>query len=230
MEISPNLVLGKRAEVFFAEAIKQSSTYEVIAQNLQLIHENQTLGEFDFFLKEKSTQQLIHTELVYKFYVYDPSFENELDRWIGPNRKDTLLKKVEHLKSHQFPLLYREESTTLIQQQEIELGKIEQQVCFLANLFVPKSLLQHQFEFINNDCILGYWLHEHEFTEAEYGEFQFYSPKKPDWPVEPQHHQDWKSFHEILKDAKYLLQHQKAALIWMKKDEYTFERFFVVWW
>ena len=56
--------MGKRAEVFFAEAIQQSSTYEVIAQNLQLIHEKQTLGEFDFFLKENTTQQQAQTELV----------------------------------------------------------------------------------------------------------------------------------------------------------------------
>ena len=222
--------MGKRAEVFFAEAIQQSSTYEVIAQNLQLIHEKQTLGEFDFFLKEKSTQQLIHTELVYKFYVYDPKFENELDRWIGPNRKDTLLKKVEHLKSHQFPLLFREESKDLLQQQEINLQQIKQQVCFLANLFVPKKLFNLSFDGVNNACISGYWLHKHDFTEAEYGNFQFYSPKKADWPLQPKHHQDWKSYTEILKNVNNLLQHKKSAFIWLKKDSLTFERFFVVWW
>ena len=224
------MVLGKRAELFFAEAIRQSSDYDLIAQNLQLIHNKQTLGEFDFFLKEQATQQSLHVELVYKFYVYDPSFKQELDRWIGPNRKDSLLKKIKHVKSHQFPLLFREESQELLQQRGIELEKIQQQVCFLAHLFVPKSLFHQQFKLVNKHCISGYWLHEHEFTETEYGEFQFYSPKKPDWPIQPQHHQDWKSFPEILADVNHLLGHQKAALIWMKKDEHTFERFFVVWW
>ena len=110
------MVLGKRAEIFFAEAIRQSSHYDLIAQNLQLIHNKQTLGEFDFFLKEQNTQQSLHVELVYKFYVYDSSFKQQLDRWIGPNRKDSLLKKIEHIKSHQFPLLFREESQELLQQ------------------------------------------------------------------------------------------------------------------
>ncbi|MBW2961574.1 DUF1853 family protein [Mesonia aestuariivivens] len=230
IEIPPNLVLGKRAELFFAEAIRQSSNYDLIAQNLQLIHDKQTLGEFDFFLNEINTNQTIHVELVYKFYVYDLNFENELDRWIGPNRKDTLLKKIDRLKSHQLQLLYKKESKSLLKEHKIELDKTEQQVCFLANLFVPKSLLNHQFKQINNSCILGYWLHENEFSQEEYGSFEFYSPKKPDWPVEPQHHQNWKSYAEILHEVKYLLQHQKAALMWMKKDEQTYERFFIVWW
>jgi hypothetical protein len=230
LEIPKNLVLGKRAEIFFAEAIKQSSRFQIIAHNLQVIQHKKTFGEFDFFLKDKVRNKPIHVELVYKFYVYDPSFNNELDRWIGPNRKDTLVKKMERLKNHQLPLLYKKESEFILKKYNLPPEKMEQQVCFLANLFVPRHLLQHKFSFINPSAIIGYWLKKSEFTEAEYGKYSFYSPKKPDWPVHPKLNNNWKSFEAILEEVNFLFQHQKATFLWMKKNEHTYERFFVVWW
>lgn len=230
LEIPPNLVLGKRAELFFAEAIKQSSHYQLIAHNLQVIQHKKTFGEFDFFLKEEVRNLPIHLELVYKFYVYDPNFESELDRWIGPNRKDTLLRKIERLKNHQLPLLYKKESDFILKKYNLQPEKIEQQVCFLANLFVPKNMLQEKFNYINPSAIVGYWLKKYEFNEAGYGSYSFYSPKKPNWPVDPQFNNNWKSFEAILEEVNFLFQHQKAAFLWMKKDKHTYERFFVVWW
>lgn len=223
-------MLGKRAELFFAEAIKQSSTFELLASNLQIIHEKRTLGEFDFFLKDVKRNQIIHVELVYKFYIFDPDFKNELEGWIGPNRRDTFLKKINHLKTHQLPLLYQEESSQVLSKLNLNAHKIEQQVCFLANLFVPKHRINQEFCEINNKAIVGYWIKKNEFLTNEYQPHQFYSPKKANWPVEPQYHTEWKSFNEILEQIEVLFQHQKAALLWMKKDNFTFERFFVVWW
>ncbi len=162
--------------------------------------------------------------------MYDPSIENELNRWIGPNRKDSLVRKINHLKNHQLPLLFREESLASLKELKLSPKKIEQKVCFKANLFVPKKLQHSSFSYINQNCIVGFWLHLNEFSAEEYAGFQFYSPKKKDWSIEPTNHHEWKNYTEINKEINYLFQHKKAALLWMKKDEHTFERFFVVWW
>ncbi|UJH91562.1 DUF1853 family protein [Antarcticibacterium sp. 1MA-6-2] len=146
-------VLGKRAETFFEHAVKSSNHYKILASRVQIIEEKITLGELDFLLKDQETNQTIHVELVYKFYIYDPSFPKEMQRWIGPNRRDSLLLKINKLKNHQLPLLYQNKSKATLQELWIDTENIEQKVFFPANLFVPKHLLETSFPFINNECI-----------------------------------------------------------------------------
>lgn len=230
LQIPEKLVLGKRAEHFFAQAIQSSSNYELLAQNLQVIEDKKTWGEFDFFIKDLHQKQKIHVELVYKFYVYDPSFDEEMQRWIGPNRKDSLLRKVKRLKNHQLPLLFQQEAQETLDHHGLDPTEFQQQVCFKANLFIPKHLENHSFPKINSACIAGFWLHQEQFSIEDYGNYQFFSPKKKDWPVDPALNTEWKSFEAIQEEIQVLSQHQKSALLWMKKSEHLFQRFFVVWW
>src|SRR5690606_12766576 len=90
-----NFVLGKRSESFFELALTHSEGFQVIAQNIQIQREKITLGEIDFLIEDCTGNRQFHVELVCKFYLYDPSLDRELDRWIGPNRKDSLLQKIE---------------------------------------------------------------------------------------------------------------------------------------
>lgn len=229
-DIPEKLVLGKRAEHFFAQAIQSSSTYELLAQNLQVIQDKKTWGEFDFFLKNLQLNQKLHVELVYKFYLYNPSFDEEMERWIGPNRKDSLLRKINRLKSHQLPLLFQQEAQETLVHHELNPKEFQQRVCFKATLFVPKNLKNHTFPTINSACIAGFWLHQEQFSAEDYGSFQYFTPQKKDWPVDPALNLQWKSFETIQSEIQVLFQHQKSALLWMKKSEQVFERFFVVWW
>lgn len=229
-EISKNIILGKRAEYFFAETVEQSSRYELLTQNLQVFEDQQTLGEFDFFVKDQLLNQTLHVELVYKFYLYDPEISSEMNRWTGPNRNDSLVRKLEHLRHHQLPLLENSHAKAMLEFMGLQPKKLIQQVCFKANLFVPKSLLHHDFPLINPDCIAGYWIFSKDFSAEQYGKFQFFSPKKPDWPAAPECNSVWKSFETIQQEVKELLNHKKSALLWMKKSDLVYERFFVVWW
>jgi hypothetical protein len=45
-------------------------------ENIQVIEDKKTIGEIDFLLK-KNTKQVIHMELAYKFYLFDPSISSE---------------------------------------------------------------------------------------------------------------------------------------------------------
>lgn len=229
-ELQSNYVLGKRAESFFELAVNSSDQFEVLASRVQISRERITIGELDFLLKDKNINQVTHVELVYKFYIYDPSFSEEMQRWIGPNRKDSLLRKIERLKNHQVPLLHKKETRAILEGLGIDSEKVEQKVFFPASLFVPKHLLNSSFPYLNNDCLTGYWIFRKDFTQEDYSENYFYTPKKQDWPILPHSNNIWYSFEKIKDQVNELLEIKKAPLIWMKTAEGNFERFFIVWW
>lgn len=106
-QLPTNIRLGHLAEKIVSELIKSSSNYKVLYENIQVIEGKQTIGEIDFIIEELKTKTLIHMELAYKFYLYDPNISSEpINNWIGPNRNDSLKEKLEKLKRKQFPLLY----------------------------------------------------------------------------------------------------------------------------
>lgn len=225
-----NFVLGKRVETFFELVIRQSENYKIIAGNLQ-VHKNKiTVGEIDFLVHDLQQKKDLHIEVVYKFYVYDPDLSEEINRWIGPNRKDSLPQKIQKLKKNQLPLLFKPETKKLLSTFNLQPEDMEQRVCYKANLFVPKELLGKKFPYVNNKCITGYWIHYQDFDRETYGQHEFYAPKKPDWPIHPGAQEDWKNFSQIKVEILDLFQKKKSPLIWMKKGEDQYERFFVVWW
>jgi hypothetical protein len=106
LSINQYLRLGNRLERYFSFIIDQTKRYEVLLENYQVIQNKVTLGELDFVLKDIDNQEVIHVELGAKLYLYDPNKKVELDRWVGPNRRDNLNKKLDKLKQVQLPLLY----------------------------------------------------------------------------------------------------------------------------
>ena len=73
-DISDALMLGKRAERFFSEWIEINGEYEILKEGIQIFYGKETLGEFDFLLKELATNRIIHLEMVYKFYLFDKNY------------------------------------------------------------------------------------------------------------------------------------------------------------
>lgn len=230
LEIPPNLVMGKRVECFFHYYMERFSRHEVVAHNVQIRSGKITIGELDFLLRSTQEETVTHVEVVYKFYIYDPGFDREADRWIGPNRKDSLVKKLSRLRERQFPLLYRRETRDLLESLGINPGDVAQKVCFKANLFVPLDLLGKEFSLINNQAVQGFWIRSGEFTREEFGNYEFYSPKKPDWPAQPGSNQTWFGFTRIRQQLDALLEERRSPLLWMKTGSREFSRFFVVWW
>lgn len=228
--LATNYVLGKRMESFFRLLIKWSPHYQLISNNVQISRNKITLGELDFLLKDLQKNQVIHVELVYKFYVYDPSFNKEEERWIGPNRRDSFLQKLEKLQHKQFPLLYLPETKEFLQSLKLNPRDLIQQSCFKAKLFLPKQFLKKKLPLINQKSISGYWINIYEFNSLDYKDYQFFLPPKQDWPIAPEMAKTWIGFSEALKRIEEAFQRKKSPLLWMKKSETDFERFFVVWW
>ena len=223
-----NSVLGKRMESFFEIAIDHSERYDLMAANIQIIQEKQTHGELDFLVFDKENSRPLHVELVYKLYVYDPSFPKEIEKWIGPNRRDSLLQKQDKLRTKQFPLLHKPETEAYLSKMNLSADEIEQQLCFKAQLYTPVNYKPDN-ETVNLNGLRGHWYRYEDFLNMNWQENQFFSPKKKYWSCDPKDNSNWISYSELLNEIEFLFEKKKAPLIWMKTKS-GYHRFFIVWW
>lgn len=236
--IPVNTVLGKRAEYFFQFCIEQSSNYELVVANLQIQDGKKTLGELDYIIREKKTRQLYHIELVYKFYCYDasiqqtskslnPDIATELSKYVGPNKRDNFVYKLDKLKNHQLPLLYHDCTLEQLDPYQLDIDSIKQQVCFLAHVFIPPQLWKQEFPHINRKCIAGYYLDNYAFAKAE-SPHHYYLPEKYAWKMKPHRYGDALTHSECLELVIKSLERGYAPLIWKEIESGQFESFFVI--
>lgn len=229
LDIKERLPLGKRIERFFEFYITQSKNYELIKNNIQIINDKETLGELDFIVFDKRRQKYIHVEHIYKYYLYDTAFENEIDRFIGPNRDDSFVKKLDKLKYKQLPLLYKNEAKKYLE--DLGINSFEQRVCFKGNIYVPINFLNKEIPIIDNSCIKGFYIKYKEFLNQKYfKEFEYFLPPRDDWVIDCSTNEIWNTFDEVLDEIKFILNHKKSTLVWLKnKKENTTQSFFITW-
>ncbi|MBQ0787073.1 MAG: DUF1853 family protein [Oceanihabitans sp.] len=221
------LRLGKLVERFVSQQLKQDDTVSILIENIQIQNEKLTIGELDCLLKKD--EQAIHLEIVYKFYLYDATVgTTEIDHWIGPNRKDSLVQKLAKLEEKQLPLLYHKHTKPVLEKLDLQVAEIKQQVCFKAQLFVPFSKQNVPFKAINSSCVKGFYITQKELPQ--FADCQFFIPEKRDWLIDIPTHNLWQSYHTFLETLKLLLNQEKAPLCWLKKPNGETEKCFVVWW
>ena len=225
--ISSKLRLGMFVEQCVFQSLENNSNYNVLAKNIQIIDNNLTLGELDCILKHNSS--IVHLEIAYKFYLFDKTHnKNELHCWIGPNRKDSLIEKINKLQEKQFPLLQHPKTVEKLNILKIPTEQIEQQVCFKAQLFVHFSKISKIIPIINFDCIAGFYVNWKELVLFK--AYKFYIPTKLDWLVVPKTDVTWLSYEHFIMEVNSLLHKKLAPLCWMKKNNGEMRKFFVVWW
>ncbi|MCH2230344.1 MAG: DUF1853 family protein [Crocinitomicaceae bacterium] len=220
----PEKRLGKRAEQFFIERLTNSKDQEVVCQNVQIKVGKITVGEIDCIVN--SNGSLVHVEHIYKFYLYDETIgQSEIDHWIGPNRIDSLLFKLDKLKEKQLPLLRTKEAENLLKSLKIRPESLEQKVHFKAQLFVPhgKTVL---FESINKDAVAGWYYRKSELPKSA----RYFLPSKIEWLVNPHDNVKWKEFKDISVELDKLLENKKSPICWINSNTGDLEKCFVVWW
>jgi uncharacterized protein len=256
-EFPPNLRLGKLVEQFVFDTFKKDCFCEMIAENIQIRKEKITIGELDCLVKIK--KEFIHLEIVYKFYLFDPKLKNSaLSPWIGPNRKDSLLQKLNKLKDQQLPLLFKEETLDTIQKlinkinlkvqnsngivkhlmhqkktlldftNALAAGNVRQKVLFKGQLFLPHIMLNKSFSLINHACIVGFYISSSMLDALN--ENLFFIPEKRDWLIDPIHKTLWISHSEFLEKITTLMKVKRSPLCWLKTTNGNLQKFFVVWW
>lgn len=226
--IPENLVFGKRMEKYFRYQVEAAGRYIPIAENIQVIVDGVTLGEIDFVLVDSQKKQIVHVELAYKFYLYDPRFSNPDHRWVGPNRKDFLKAKLFKLEYEQFPKFHQAQTKLMLQAFSLPDLPIVQVLNLKAQLYVP---FNDKFTLPTNVTIggiAGFWLRLDEFDEMAEG--MMFLPKKKNWGIHPRHWQEWISIEEAREQIEYFHSKRKSPLCWMKTESGSFMRFFVVWW
>lgn len=219
-----NLRLGKQIESFVDHQLQQTRNVSIIEKNLQIIHQKRTLGEIDFLITQNN--QPIHLEVVYKFYLYNPSVgHNELEHWIGPNNKDCLVYKLEKLKNKQLPLLYKAETKSYLNALNVDLDTIKQYVYFKAQLFIPYESLKTEFEYINTACIKGFYITIDQLHQ--FNQYSFYLPRKHDWISPIPLDLKWIDYSAFNTQIKVCEQKKQAPLCWLKSPEGKLSKCFV---
>ena len=226
ISIEKRVRLGVRVEYFFEYYINKTKRYKLLYKNTQIIENKDTLGEIDFILFDKKFDKYLHMELVYKFYLYDESFTNELDSLIGPNRDDTFIKRLNKLKNKQFPMLFKNRTKEMI---DIDYENVYQNTCFKAKIFLPykKNI---QLKKINKDCIKGFYISYQDFCLLdEFKKYTYFVPTKNDWVSDVDVDSPWKEFEFIKSEIQYFLDLKKSPLVWLKNND-IYKYFFVTWW
>ena len=224
--MADQMLLGKRVERFVNEELKQQENIQILVENVQIQNQKITIGEIDCIFKQNDTP--IHLEIVYKFYLYDPDMGNvEIDRWIGPNRKDSLVKKLNKLKDKQLPLLYNPFTKSVLNKLTIDPKDILQRVLFKAQLFTPYKD-QIELDLLNKNCLKGFYIHVADIKQ--FSTCKFYIPIKADWLVEVQTDVDWMLYNQFYESIKTHVSEKRAPLCWIKFPNGLMQKFFVVWW
>ncbi|GAL75756.1 hypothetical protein JCM19275_1639 [Nonlabens ulvanivorans] len=237
-EIPVNTVLGKRAEYYYEYCIKQSLNYELIDSNIQINVAKITKGELDYLIREVNTNRIYHVELVYKFYCYDPDVSaksnylnedhaTELSKYVGPNKRDNFVFKFDRLVDHQLPLLYKPATYQALSSLNLAIDSIEQRVCYLAHVYIPRDLWKHNFKYINKRCIAGYYMNYDAFAKANTNNL-YYLPKKHLWIGNCHALKDSYNYEETLLIVKDSLARGFAPMVWMQLESEEFESFFII--
>lgn len=228
-ELKNFLYVGKRMEIFFTTTIENHPDYNLILHSLQLRNEQKTtLGEIDFLVEDVKLQQIIHVELVFKFYIFDPDYHSDdLMCFMGPKRKDFLKKKLHKLHTHQFPILFTKECQEALSKLQIHPKNIQQKLCYKAQVYLPYNKKVSLPSYINSDCISGFWLKFVDFEKLS-KDSTFIIPQRQDWMEFPDFSvyvsNDFWSAHTAVEK---LIQQGHAPMLWEKSKEGKINSYFI---
>lgn len=160
--------LGARFEAFWQFFLSHHSFYQVLAANLQIVDNGQTLGAIDFLIHDHYLDKVVHLELAVKFYLYSPGGVSRggLADWIGPNPDDDLAKKITHLKARQLPLTTSTITGAVLKQKGLPPPDIR--VALIRGyLFSPLTTRIIPGPMVDPDHLQGRWLHAWQLTRLD---------------------------------------------------------------
>lgn len=221
----PPTYLGHYAEIFAFHEIERNPSIIQYWENIQINNEERTIGEIDAILK--TNNRVLHLEIAYKFYLFDPEHgSNELEHWIGPNRRDSFVKKLNKIRQHQFPIIKTPEAEAKLNSLGIPTPDV-QSVNFKGQLYLPNNCTSTP-EILNSACIQGVYFHRDELSSLK--DCRFYIPKKIGWFIEPYPHVDWIGYELFLSVVNDSIKAMKSSLFWYKMKNGELRKAFAVWW
>jgi len=120
--------LGHYYEKLVQFWLMHSEDIELVANNIQLVENGNTLGEIDFIVKRNNRYE--HWEVAVKFYL---GYEHEI--WIGPNPVDRLDLKLNRMFSHQLKMTETEAGKRLLQ--KLGIDELDRKCLVKGYLYYP---------------------------------------------------------------------------------------------
>ncbi|MEM8928807.1 MAG: DUF1853 family protein [Bacteroidota bacterium] len=229
IDLPTKIRLGHQMEYVFKYLISLSSAYDLVRNNILIEERRIRIGELDFILKELKTNQYIHVELAYKFYIIDPGISEPIYRLIGPNRRDMFYTKLDKLREKQLPLLHHNSLLPYWETHNINPTEIQQQCCFKAQLFEPFEE-NTSIRPLNGGCISGGWIAFDDFNSAGFSTAEYHIPRKQEWVIAPHPNVNWMGHFETLMEVNLKMVKENAPMLWVKRPSGEIEKLFVVWW
>jgi uncharacterized protein len=137
--------LGSYFESLFSFAITHLSCLKIVREHFQIIGAGKTLGEVDM-LVETPDGELHQFEIAIKFYLERPDLFPH--HWIGPNKNDSLLKKVTKAREHQLLILQTKEGLSVIA--DLAKGRVPQaSLLIFGRLYLALNYKQDVDKWLN---------------------------------------------------------------------------------
>jgi len=201
------LPLGKYAESLLIIYFKNCKKFELLANNLQLIKENKTLGEIDFLLKNLRSEEYIHLEFALKYYL-KVQWKGQLV-FLGPNVNNQLEKKKEKLLGQQSRLLNRHQSLLDANFQKINF---QPKIWMKGVRFYPFNKKE---EYSHTKA---WWLNYENIDKLINKNIYFEAvPLKKDW-IFPYFKEKEVDFNSLKTKAEHYFQQKKNALMVVRKE------------
>jgi len=133
-----HLRLGRYHKYLWAYFFQHDKQYKLIAHNIVIYKNKMTFGEIDFLIKNQLTQDIIHLEVAFKFFLHasGEALNKGVDysKWIGPQPQDSLAKKHRQLYRQQSLHCSTPEAKTCLEERRLPLPNLNH-VSFKGMLF-----------------------------------------------------------------------------------------------
>ncbi len=175
--------LGKYFETLWFYWLKHNPRYEIVENNVQIIIDGETLGEIDFIVFDKTVKKTIHWEMAVKFYLGEGD-TRDMCNWHGPNLRDRLDIKVNHLLHIQSSISNNLRISRWLRQQKILIDECA--VILKGRLYYPWRMTEHLYQQsgslsavtpseCSTDLLFGCWFNPEDFDE-KFDETQRFTP------------------------------------------------------
>ncbi len=166
--------LGIYFEQLWKYIFEHCPLFELIAHNLPVYENKQTLGAFDFIYYCHYRRQYFHLEVAVKFYLgtrHDASAGSQWRNWVGPGGEDRLDLKLKKMLNKQTELGRTAEGCALLHAMGIR--NITPELLIKGRLFYPLAAPAHSPRASSAGHLRGQWLNILQLEALpDFGEWQ----------------------------------------------------------
>lgn len=132
---------GNRVGLYFERLwqffLSADPATELLAHNLPVHVAGRTLGEFDclYYCRERDVH--VHLELAVKWYLGIAPRDDARTRWLGPDARDTLALKLQHMLRRQIRLGQHAAATPVLA--PLGITRLEKAIVLRGSLFQPRG-------------------------------------------------------------------------------------------